>query len=187
MKCRGIGARRCLERIGRTVYLAVKSNVQEVRYFHPTGKGMPNSVYVHRGGFLWECIRNKAAFARPDAGRQRAQGLQDEAAIARQGGIIVFPADTHLVARSAALHIFYRVGNFFRGRYIDGLGTIFDERSTAVDIRANGTVAVIRLAEDLRRAFRQEVVLVNDFTTGRIYLVGRKSSAYSRPRTAKEV
>jgi len=177
---------RWLARIGSNIWLRLHPDVREIRHFHPTGKGMPNSVYVHRGGFLAECGRNAAAFEPSIPVGQRVEGTQRNGTMSQNGGVIVLPASTPTLLPPAIRHA-GRMGHFFKGRYIDDRGTIFDERSTAIDIRTRGIRSLIRGAEEVCRTLQQEVVLVKDFETGRIFLVGRKSSASSRPGAKQEV
>lgn len=60
-----------------------------IRYFHPSGKSMPNGIGLQRGGFLKECRDNAAKFMSDD----------DSCAthnIDKKGGIIVFPSDMNI-------------------------------------------------------------------------------------------
>lgn len=37
-------------------------NFYEIKYFHPEGKRMKDDIYVYRGFFLGECIKNSRSF-----------------------------------------------------------------------------------------------------------------------------
>lgn len=67
----------------------------EIKYFHPEGKDMPNSVYVHRGFFLNECIKNMDSFV-------LTEGVcADQGSLSKyKGGVIVFSTDVNAVQTS---------------------------------------------------------------------------------------
>lgn len=67
----------------------------EIKYFHPEGKNMPNSVYVHRGFFLNECIKNIDNFILTE-GICANQGSLSK----YKGGVIVFSTDANAVQTS---------------------------------------------------------------------------------------
>ena len=63
------------------------------------------------------------------------------------------------------------IGNFVKGRYKSETGKLFDESSLAVEIIGITTEVLNNVAESLAQEFKQETVLVKDYTSNRIYLV----------------
>lgn len=97
-----------------------KIHFNEIKYFSPDGKGMPNGIGIQRSGFLHECKKNKEAF---EIGQSIC--TVHNAKRGHLGGIIVF--NTDVVADSLVCDclrqniippIVYSVGNTFRGQYI---------------------------------------------------------------------
>lgn len=65
----------------------------------------------------------------------------------------------------------FSVGNFFRGAYKDAKGRIWNEKSVSVEIIGIPPKALKEIANDIRRSFKQESVLVKEYDTGKIYLL----------------
>ena len=63
------------------------------------------------------------------------------------------------------------IGNFVKGRYKSDSGNLFDESSLSVEIIGITTEVLNKVAESLAQEFKQETVLVKDYTSNRIYLV----------------
>lgn len=72
-----------------------RSNVKEVRYFHPSGKSMPNGSHFQRGGFLHECKQNKNAYVLDEAVHGEQYGLAKY-----KGGVITFSTDINAIELS---------------------------------------------------------------------------------------
>ena len=63
------------------------------------------------------------------------------------------------------------IGNFVKGRYKSDSGNLFDESSLSIEIIGITTEVLNSVAESLAQEFKQETVLVKDYTSNRIYLV----------------
>lgn len=67
----------------------------------------------------------------------------------------------------------WSIGNLFRGRYFSPKSQkTFDEKSFAVDIRGVPFDFVKEAARNLGRDFKQESVLVVDYSNGRTFILG---------------
>ena len=75
--------------------LTSKHKVREVKYFHPSGKSIPNGSHVQRGGFLHECKLNRDNYRLDEAVHPEQYGLADY-----RGGIITFSTDLNAVQLS---------------------------------------------------------------------------------------
>src|SRR5438067_469896 len=64
-------------------------------------------------------------------------------------------------------------GRFFSGHYRSQTGSIFDETSLGVEAIGFTTVMLLMFATMLATDFRQETVLVKDYSNNRIYLVDK--------------
>lgn len=69
-----------------------KIKVNEIQYFHPEGKKMPNGSHYTRGGFLHECYLNANAFHLDEGVHPEQYGLAKY-----RGGVIVFSTDINAV------------------------------------------------------------------------------------------
>lgn len=67
----------------------------------------------------------------------------------------------------------FTVGNFFKGRYPAADGSVFDETSTSIEIIGIPQAALLVLATEIAKEFKQETVLVKDYESQRIYLADR--------------
>ena len=84
--------------------------MKAIKYFHPSGKSMPNGIFLQRGGFAVECRNNTNSF----------MGMDNP-----DVGIIVFGYNIidDLTLRAILFkieHQEYKVesGNFFYGQYV---------------------------------------------------------------------
>ena len=75
----------------------------------------------------------------------------------------------------------YSIGNLFSGRYIDDNGQHYDESSLALEINGLSSKSLLRLGEELARAFHQQTVLVKDLnpTPNKFYLADGVPNHYS--------
>lgn len=157
------------------------TSFREIQYFHPSGKPLPNGSHYQRGGFLNQCKANEDRFA------------VDECVCGEQshkGGIIVFSSDAHAPQMDEA-HLSsimeqltskserhcgaeemgaYRLGHFFKGRFVGKLGESFDEKSLSVIINGLSRMSLLRVAERLAQELMQTTVLVKDLNKVKIYL-----------------
>lgn len=69
--------------------------VREIKYFHPTGKPMPNGSYIQRGGYLNECRLNTNAYTLDEGVHGEQYGLAKY-----RGGIITFSTDINAMELS---------------------------------------------------------------------------------------
>ena len=67
-------------------------SVNEVKYFHPNGKKMPNGSHYTRGGFLHECYVNENSFNLDEGVHPKQYGLAKY-----RGGMIVFSTDINAI------------------------------------------------------------------------------------------
>lgn len=72
-----------------------KLTTKEIKYFHPTGKQMPNGSHFSRGGFLHECAINEKAFEYDESVHGEQYGLAKY-----RGGLIIFSTDINAVKLS---------------------------------------------------------------------------------------
>lgn len=75
-----------------TIRLHKKPSIREVKYFHPSGRGMPNGHPIQRGGFVRECRLNADAYELDEAVHPQQYGLSDY-----RGGVITFSTDVNAV------------------------------------------------------------------------------------------
>lgn len=157
------------------------NRVREVKYFHPSGRSLPNGSNIQRGGFLNECRQNRSAYTLDEA----VYGEQHGSAKFK-GGVVTFPADANAGQTSSetlaeAIGLFidsveeligaYSVGNFFHGGYVGDNGEVYDGRSVSVEVNGLGSKSLVKLAGHIAQLLRQETVLVKDLNTEKILLV----------------
>lgn len=65
----------------------------------------------------------------------------------------------------------WTVGNYLNGRYTAKDGTCYGEKSLSVEIIGVDTDTMIKIAEQLCTAFKQESVLLKDYSSNRILFV----------------
>jgi len=70
-------------------------NIREVRYFHPSGRSLPNGSHYQRGNFLHECMVNKNAYMLDEGVHDEQYGLAKY-----RGGIITFSTDINALELS---------------------------------------------------------------------------------------
>lgn len=129
------------------------------------------------------------------------EGVQFEPSADEKGGIIVFSTDVNAVvmsdnrfvnfikqklttianrlnatkkidqiAKSNEL-IGWMVGHHLDGRYTAKNGKQYGENSLSVEIIGVNFITLTKIAEELCRSFKQESVLVKDFSSGRVLFV----------------
>ncbi|CAG7580224.1 MAG: hypothetical protein SLAVMIC_00309 [uncultured marine phage] len=64
----------------------------------------------------------------------------------------------------------FTIGKFVTGRYKAEDGSIYDEKSTSVEIIGIDSETLLKVAEDIAEEFGQETVLVKDYQKNSIYL-----------------
>ena len=72
-----------------------KPGIKEIKYFHPSGKQLPNGSNVQRGGFLHECKVNRESYELDEAVHGEQYGLAKY-----RGGVITFSTDVNAVKLS---------------------------------------------------------------------------------------
>lgn len=83
---------RYVKRIVESVLIEYTTLFHEIKYFHPSGTGMPNGCHYQRGGFLNECRINKNNFVLDEGVHGEQYGMKNY-----RGGIIVFSTDINAV------------------------------------------------------------------------------------------
>ena len=73
-----------------------KRAIKEIKYFHPNNAKMPNGIGVQRGGYLYECRKNKNSFILSEGIHSNQYGLEKY-----RGGIIVFSTDVNAIELSS--------------------------------------------------------------------------------------
>jgi hypothetical protein len=63
------------------------------------------------------------------------------------------------------------IGNFVKGRYKAGNEQIYDEKSLSIEIIGIDSETLNNVADDIRKEFNQEAVLVKNYNTNKIYLL----------------
>jgi len=157
----------------------MNSTVREIRYFHPSGKSLPNGSYFQRGGFLGECRRNRDSYILDKAVHGEQCGLSKH-----QGGVITFSTGTDTEMSSEAFTdkvsqklndledgSICSVGSAFKGKYIDEKDKMYDGESISVEVNGLSSKSLVRLAELLAETFRQETLLVKDLNNDKIFLI----------------
>lgn len=81
-----------------------------------------------------------------------------------------------IIDRIAQKHnlIGWTIGKFLRGHYTSKNGKVWDENSLTVEIVGVTLDDLITIAEDLCREFKQESVLLKDYSTGRIMFINSR-------------
>lgn len=157
----------------------MNSTVREIRYFHPSGKSLPNGSYFQMGGFLGECRQNRDSYVLDETVHGEQCGLSKY-----QGGVITFSTGANAETSS---DVFIdkvnqklndledggicSIGNAFKGKYVDEKGKMYDEKSISVEVNGLSSKSLVKLAELLAETFRQETLLVKDLNNDKIFLV----------------
>lgn len=76
-------------------YTNKKFVVSEIKYFHPSGKCLPNGNYYQKGGFLNECRKNMNSFVLDEGVHGEQYGMAKY-----RGGMIVFAVNVNAVQMS---------------------------------------------------------------------------------------
>lgn len=174
------------------------THFKEVKYFHPSGKTMPNGSHYQRGGFI------KDNFVLDEGVHGEQYGMAYY-----RGGLVVFSTDVNAVEvndnklinkikqliatfnnrinRNKKIHNTinnlnkgikkpeekigaYSVGNFFEGKYVGDNGEMYNDKSLSVEINGISSRTLLSFAELLAKEFMQETVLVKDLNLNKIYL-----------------
>ena len=72
----------------------------------------------------------------------------------------------------------WSIGNFFKGRYKDRNGKVFDETSISIQILGIDSKTLCKVAEGICDTFRQECVMVLDFDGNKVYFIDSTVSSY---------
>ena len=89
-----------IDDVTRKIIKAIRGNkskytITEVKYFHPSGKKLPNGSNFQKGGYLSECRINTNSFSLDEGVHGEQYGLQKY-----RGGIIVFAVNVNAVQMS---------------------------------------------------------------------------------------
>ena len=133
-----------------------------------------------------------------------AEGIQFEPGEKERGGVIIFSTDVNAVQlssnkfknwlqqklatyknrlKSASMIdkianknqlVGWTIGHYFDGRYRANNGTNYGENSLSVEIVGVDFDTLMKIAEEICVAFKQESVLLQDFSSGRILFVDPK-------------
>lgn len=162
----------------------MKSRIYEVKYFHPSGRDLPNGSHYQKGGFFAECKRNKDSFV-------LTEGAHEEQSAKYRGGIIMLADTINTIESSFDKDIIhnvvdnfinndaitnreyigaYSIGNFFKGKYVGKNGDVYDDKSVCVEVDGLSSKSLLKLAETIADNFRQETLLVKDLNKNKIYL-----------------
>jgi len=76
-----------------------------------------------------------------------------------------------IVGRSSDRIEGWTIGHYFDGRYRAKNGNTFGEKSLSLEIIGIEFNALLKIAEEICKEFKQESVLLRDFSTGRILFV----------------
>jgi len=156
--------------------LIKKNNIIEIKHFHPNGEKFPETgSYFQKGGFMGDCVKNRKSF---DTNVEK-------------GGIVVFASTVNVTYEMVDKKVTefnnqnkfgecisaFSVGNFFKGRYVDDDGNVYNPQSRSIEINGISSEALIEfvgatLAVALPSAVAlPEIVLVKDLNLDKIYLV----------------
>lgn len=157
------------------------NHVREVKYFHPSGRSLPNGSNIQRGGFLNECHQNRNAYTLDETVHGEQYGSAKF-----KGGVDTFPTEAFKQQAgkdkiNEAVGLFtdggeerigaYSVGNFFHGGYVGDDGEVYDGRSVSVEVNGLGSKSLVKFARHIAKLLCQETVLVKDLNTEKILLV----------------
>lgn len=79
----------------------------------------------------------------------------------------------------------WSIGNFFKGRYKDRNGKVFDETSISIQILGIDSKTLCKVAEGICDTFRQECVMVLDFDGNKVYFIDATESSYDEDEFKK--
>lgn len=80
----------------------------------------------------------------------------------------------------------WSIGNFFTGRYTSSEGEVFDESSISVQIVYIDSKTLFKIAEELCDAFKQECVMVFDFSNSMTYFVDSETKDEATEEVVEE-
>lgn len=83
------------ESICNVMHIGKRYTFNEIKYFHPSGKTLPNGSHFQKGGFLNECRQNANSFVLDEGVHDKQYGLSKY-----RGGIIVFAVSVNAVKLS---------------------------------------------------------------------------------------
>ncbi len=143
---------------------------REIKYFHPSGAGLPNGSHYQKGGFLNECRKNVGSFVWDKV----IHNKRDEKSQCR-GGMIVFAEDAEQISNMDILQhdeaCIYSLGQFFTGTYVGDSGEVFNYNSVCLDISGLSSKPLLNLAEVIADRPKQKSVLVKDLNTSKIWQI----------------
>lgn len=135
--------------------------MKAIRYFHPSGKSMPNGSYYQRGGFLYECRQNAQSFVETESGN---------------AGIIVTGGQNPVsgIIRQCVLGYVNQkekveFGNFFSGTYPCG-DLLFDSTSECIRISDISFGELKTLLKRLKELYPSMTFLLKHNDSTKIYL-----------------
>lgn len=174
--------------------------IREIKYFHPTGKPMPNGCGFQRGGYLNECRINKNAYS---LDKSVHDGRCDNSQF--MGGVVTLPtvideerySEVVNMVKQAAIFVeekirkhrlnsgflgfdknehveAYSVGHCFMGRYVGDNGDLYDEKSLSVEVNGLGRSGLNCFAEKLAESLHLRSVLVKNLINNTIYFIDTK-------------
>lgn len=131
---------------------------REIKYFSPSGKGMPNGVGFQRGNFLHECQKNQDAF-------DISQTIPSN----QKGGIIMF--SNNVEANSIdCIPQCYTVSKAFWGQYIGANGEIYDKDSLTIEAYELTSKELFEYALLLSEPLHHAGVIVKDLNRMKMYI-----------------
>lgn len=133
----------------------------EIRYFHPSGKTIPNGSHIQKGGFLLECRQNKRSFIGMDS---------PNVGVLVMGGII--PGQDEIeknIVGSGVKSGNVEFGNFFFGSYANG-EILFDSGSLCVKITDVSLKEINTIVSKLKHRFPLISFLLRHNASMKIYL-----------------
>lgn len=131
---------------------------REIKYFHPSGRGMPNGHIIQRGGFIRECQLNSEAYEFDETIHPKGDFKQRGSL----GGVIVCPS---LGAKPTCAAI-------FKGRYLNReTGKMYDCLSATFEINGLSSKELLVYAKGLLDKEPVRELLVNDLNQRKHYLV----------------
>ena len=116
----------------------------------------------------------------------------------KKGGLLIFAADAHAgevdTFVKSVKKVYHRwkqglppfpevkkptlsqwiIGNFFTGSYTADTGDVYNEKSMGIEITALDFTELMDLAESLRDAYKQETILLKEYTQNKILAVSHK-------------
>ena len=129
---------------------------REIKYFSPSGKGMPNGVGFQRGNFLHECQKNQEAFDISQTVNQK-------------GGIILLCNNVEADSIDCISQC-YTVSKAFLEQYIGANGELYDKDSLTIEAYGLTSKELFEYALLLSESLHQAGVIVNDLNRNKMYI-----------------